>query len=287
MSASDDLRRKARSDYVYRRMTLATIAVAYGKSEATLGRWKKSAREAGDDWDKARTAHVIAGEGVEVVVSSVVEDFMIQAQAILDEIKTGDHTTQEKVAMLVSLSDAMTKMAASAKRFAPKVSRGRRRPGRDGEASGLRPSGIPASRHRDPRDHRALRRAPGRDLRDMSARPKLKAALSRKDFRDKIAGMASDFARHIEVNVEAFPADQAARTARLARVEGPDGFLFFMETYLPHYVRGAHSLFHEAIFTRVPEILASDKGARDLFIAPRARRSPPTFRSASRSTASC
>lgn len=103
----------------------------------------------------------------------------------------------------------------------------------------------------------------------MSARPKLKAALSRKDFRDKIAGMASDFARHIELNVEAFPADQAARTARLARVEGPDGFLFFMETYLPHYVRGAHSLFHEAIFTRVPEILASDKGARDLFIAPR------------------
>lgn len=57
-----------------------------------------------------------------MVVSSVVEDFIIQAQAILDEIKTGDHTTQEKVGMLVSLSDAMTKMAASAKRFAPKVS---------------------------------------------------------------------------------------------------------------------------------------------------------------------
>lgn len=122
MSAPDDLRRKARSDYIYRRMTLATIAVAYGKHEATISRWKKSALDAGDDWDKARTAHVIAGEGVEVVVSQVVEDFMIQAQAILDEIKTGTHTTQEKVGLLVSLSDAMTKMAASAKRFAPKVS---------------------------------------------------------------------------------------------------------------------------------------------------------------------
>jgi len=122
MSASDDLRRKARSDYIHRRLALATIALAYGKSEATLGRWKKAAKEAGDDWDKARTAHVIAGEGVEVVVSTVVEDFMIQAQAILDEIKGGDHTTQEKVSMLVSLSDAMTKMASAAKRFAPKVS---------------------------------------------------------------------------------------------------------------------------------------------------------------------
>lgn len=119
---SDDPRRKARSDYVNRRMTLSTIAISLGKSEATIGRWKKAASEAGDDWDRARSAHVIAGEGVEVVVSSVVEDFMIQAQAILDEIKIGQHTTRDKVDMLVSLSDAMTKMAASAKRFAPKVS---------------------------------------------------------------------------------------------------------------------------------------------------------------------
>lgn len=122
MSDRDNLRRKVRSDYIYRRMMISTIAAAYGKSEATISRWKKAAKEAGDDWDKARSAHVIAGEGVEVVVSTMVEDFMIQAQAILDEIKEGTHSTAEKVGMLVSLSDAMTKMAASAKRFAPKVS---------------------------------------------------------------------------------------------------------------------------------------------------------------------
>jgi transposase len=119
---TEDLRRKARSDYVFRRFTQATIAAAYGLSEATVGRWKKAAKDDGDDWDKARTAHVIAGEGVEAVVSTVVEDFMIQTQEIMDEIRDGEHTTQEKVAMLVSVSDAMTKMAASAKRFAPKVS---------------------------------------------------------------------------------------------------------------------------------------------------------------------
>lgn len=119
---SDDKRRKARSDYVYRRMMQSTIAVTLGVSEATIGRWKKTAKDAGDDWDKARSAHVLAGEGVEVVVSSVVEDFMIQAQSILDEIKTGDLPAKEKVTLLVQLADAMTKMAASAKRFAPKVS---------------------------------------------------------------------------------------------------------------------------------------------------------------------
>lgn len=122
MSAKDDVKRKARSDYVFRRMMQSTIAAAYGISEATVGRWKKAAKEQGDDWDKARTAHVIAGEGMEAVVSTVVEDFMIQAQAILEEIKVGTHSTKEKVDMLVSLSDAMTKMTSSARKLAPKIS---------------------------------------------------------------------------------------------------------------------------------------------------------------------
>lgn len=103
----------------------------------------------------------------------------------------------------------------------------------------------------------------------MTKRPQLKAAISRKDFRDKIAEMASDFARHIELNVEAFPSDPAAKATRLKRVRDADGFQFFMETYLPHYVRGDHSRFHQAIFARVPEILTAERGVRDLFIAPR------------------
>lgn len=103
----------------------------------------------------------------------------------------------------------------------------------------------------------------------MTRRPQLKAAVSKKDFRDTIAEMASEFARHIELSVEAFAPDQAARKERLRRVAEADGFQFFMETYLPHYVRGEHSLFHQHIFARVPEILASEKGVRDLFVAPR------------------
>lgn len=103
----------------------------------------------------------------------------------------------------------------------------------------------------------------------MTKRLALKPSLSKKEFRDKIAEMAVDFAREIELSVEAFPADPAAKAARLVRTRAADGFQFFMETYLPHYVRGDHSLFHQAIFARVPEILASEKGVRDLFIAPR------------------
>ncbi|GAA0311633.1 phage terminase large subunit [Rhodovulum strictum] len=104
----------------------------------------------------------------------------------------------------------------------------------------------------------------------MSKRPQLKAAVSARDFRDSLATMADEFARWIELSVDAFPADPDARAARLARVADPAaGFRFFMETYLPHYVKGEPSLFHEHIFARVPEILASETGVRDLFIAPR------------------
>lgn len=100
-------------------------------------------------------------------------------------------------------------------------------------------------------------------------RPQLKAAVSKKDFKDRLAAMAGDFSRWIELSVEHFPADPGAKAERLRRVRADDGFQFFLETYLPHYVRGEHSLFHQHIFARVPEILASNKGVRDLFIAPR------------------
>ncbi|MGD9863044.1 MAG: DUF1804 family protein [Pseudodonghicola sp.] len=121
--SNDDVRRRARSDYVYRRLTAATIAAAYGVSEVTIGRWKKKAKADGDDWDMARSASVIAGEGIETVVSSVLEEFMLQAHALMEEIKNGEGIgVAEKVKHMVSLADAMTKMTASAGRLAPRIS---------------------------------------------------------------------------------------------------------------------------------------------------------------------
>lgn len=101
-------------------------------------------------------------------------------------------------------------------------------------------------------------------------RPNLKANVSAKDFKDNLAKLADDLSRWVELSVSAFPADPKAKAERLQRVRHPEtGFQAFMETYLPHYVRGEHSLFHREIFRRCPEILASNKGVRDLFVAPR------------------
>ncbi len=102
----------------------------------------------------------------------------------------------------------------------------------------------------------------------MAARPQRKK-LSVKEFKDSIQQKAEELARWIDLSVDAFPTDPAAKRDRLARVRGDDGFRFFLETYLPHYVKGEPSLFHKAVFRLGPEILAGEKGARELLIAPR------------------
>lgn len=104
----------------------------------------------------------------------------------------------------------------------------------------------------------------------MVARPTAtRKKLSVKEFKDSIQQKADELARWIDLSVDAFPTDLAAKRDRLARVRGADGFRFFLETYLPHYVKGEPSLFHGAVFGLAPEILASDRGARELLIAPR------------------
>ena len=105
----------------------------------------------------------------------------------------------------------------------------------------------------------------------MTKRPQLKAAVSRKEFAQKIAEMAASFARNIELSVEAFPSDPAAKAERLRRVAdfGGEGFEFFLKTYLPHYVKGEDSLFHRAIFDLAPKILTANSGKREMLIAPR------------------
>lgn len=101
-------------------------------------------------------------------------------------------------------------------------------------------------------------------------RPNLKAKVSERDFREWIEAEADKLARWVDLSVSAFPADPKAKAERLAKVRDPEtGFQFFLETYLPHYVKGEHSLFHQTVFGRVPEILESERGVRDLFIAPR------------------
>lgn len=122
MAHGDDTRRKARASYIFKRLAVPVIAVELGVSAATIRRWKRKAKAAGDDWDAARAAVMLSGEGLETVVSAVVEEFTIQFHAALEMLKSGDIAPDERVKLMASLSDAFNKMVGAAGRVAPKIS---------------------------------------------------------------------------------------------------------------------------------------------------------------------
>jgi len=122
MAHPQDRRRRARQLYIFKRLAVPAIALDVGVSEATIRRWKRKAKDAGDDWDAARAAVTISGEGLEAVVSSVVEEFTIQFQAALEMLKSEAIAPDERVKLMASLSDAFNKMVGAAGRVAPKIS---------------------------------------------------------------------------------------------------------------------------------------------------------------------
>ena len=77
---------------------------------------------------------------------------------------------------------------------------------------------------------------------------KLKPKKSKREFQDELSKLAREFSQWIELSVTSFPADPAEKKKRLAAIRKKDGFRTFMETYLPHYVRGDDILFNQAIF---------------------------------------
>jgi len=122
--ANEENRRKARKAYIFERLSIPTIAVMLGVSQQTVRRWKKKARdEIGDDWDFQKSANAMAGQGLEPVVVALVEDVVLQAQAIMENVKGNDAiSAADKIQMITQLADALNKMVGAAGRIAPKVS---------------------------------------------------------------------------------------------------------------------------------------------------------------------
>lgn len=87
MATDSDKKRQARSEFIYKRKTMAMIGLAVGVSANTVGRWKRVAAKNGDNWETARAAHMIAGQGLDAVITTVVEEFMIMAQSAIEELK--------------------------------------------------------------------------------------------------------------------------------------------------------------------------------------------------------
>lgn len=123
MAHEPDTKRQARSLYIEQRQSLPVIEIATGVPVATLRRWKSEASKRGDDWDALRSASTIAGEGLESLVSEVIQDFVIVHQAAIEQLKTDTALPPvAKAKILASLADAFQKTVGSAGRISPKIS---------------------------------------------------------------------------------------------------------------------------------------------------------------------
>jgi len=112
-----------RRTYVFDRLSLEVAAGKIGISYATAARWKNQALTAGDDWDKARAAQLMAGGGIETVARQVLAGLVTQYQATMQAVTdSAEIEPADKVQMLASLADAYNKTVSASKRILPETS---------------------------------------------------------------------------------------------------------------------------------------------------------------------
>ncbi|MDN8050332.1 DUF1804 family protein [Burkholderia multivorans] len=121
MAYSKEVRDKVRRAFVFDRLSLEVAALKSGVNYSTARRWKDDARAAGDDWEKAQAAQLLAGGGIEGAARQMLAGMVTQYQATMDELDSAEMKPADKVAMLASLADAYNKTINASKRVLPET----------------------------------------------------------------------------------------------------------------------------------------------------------------------
>ncbi len=113
-----------RRSYVFDRLSLEKSASIHSVSYPTARAWKAKAKTAGDDWDKIRTAHTMAGGEIEDIARQLLTDLIVQYKTTIDLVKMdADITALQRVELLTSLSDSYNKALSASKKLVPETSK--------------------------------------------------------------------------------------------------------------------------------------------------------------------
>ena len=123
MAHGQETRDKLRRLYVFERLSLEVAAGQCGVSFATARRWKDKAEAAGDNWEKLRAAHTMAGKDLEDIARQLLTDLVLQFKATMDALAREDIPASERVTLLTSLSDSYNKAISANKKLLPETSR--------------------------------------------------------------------------------------------------------------------------------------------------------------------
>ncbi|MFO6425604.1 DUF1804 family protein [Escherichia coli] len=120
MAWSQDIRDKVRNGYIFDQFPPDIVAMKFAVPHDTARRWKTQAMKNGDDWDKLRAAHALAGDGLESVARTVLISLVVKCQTTLERLNQNpDIPPQESVELLASLSYSSSKAVASSKKILP------------------------------------------------------------------------------------------------------------------------------------------------------------------------
>jgi hypothetical protein len=124
MAYSEETRRALRSAYVYQALSLEAAAERINVAFGTASRWKRDAKENGDDWDRARAAVRLSSEGAESVTQAVLEEFVTLFQSTMTGLKNDDKSSPlSKAEALSRLSDAYNKTMSAVAKGSPKLNK--------------------------------------------------------------------------------------------------------------------------------------------------------------------
>lgn len=123
MAHDAKVRARARQLYIQERLTLALVSIKVDVPINTLRRWKTVAKDAGDDWDIARSALALQGEGRDAIVADVVDRFLAIYHVTIQAVEDATIEVGDKVKLMVSLSDSFAKMMNGAGKASPQMSR--------------------------------------------------------------------------------------------------------------------------------------------------------------------
>ncbi len=120
---SKEVKDEVRKGYIYDKQPLAKVAKSVNVPYGTVSRWKKQAKEMGDDWDKVKSAHTMSGGSIEELGRQLLTEFTLQYQSTFEQL-SNDPTVPAgaKAQLLASLADSFVKTVNANKKMMPETS---------------------------------------------------------------------------------------------------------------------------------------------------------------------
>lgn len=124
MAHPPETQAKLRAAYVYDRLGIEAAAEKVGVSVATARRWKREAETGGDDWERARSAARLAGDGTQTIAQLILDDYLAMHQATIESVREANDVPPIKKAEIMSrMADAFTKTMAAVSKASPQLNR--------------------------------------------------------------------------------------------------------------------------------------------------------------------